>query len=302
MMMRFIKTHQPNLTGWCLGLLTCLWLLGAPALAQLPVLQQPVSQPVSQSTPPPQPVPVTLEPPGADTQEEPKPVNQVPPKPSALNIYVNDFAHLLKPADKSTLQEHLQTLDQAGIAQISVLILPNTERELSDFAPEIMNQWDIQHYKKKDGLLILVNAYRLQQHLSGNRIFVGTGYTLEEKLPDALVGRVLDEQALPAFSEGNYSGGITQATLTLAKILAGDAKLTQHYSQPAEDGESVWTAILIILFVLLMFINRKGGGRLGGGFYGGGFGGHTGGWGGGGGFGGGFGGGGGSSGGGGAGR
>lgn len=238
-------------------------------------------------------------------EAEPAPVNKVPPKPSGLHIYVNDYAHLLRPADRSALQEQLQTLDEAGIAQISVLILPNTDRDLSEFAPEIMNQWDIQHYKKKDGLLILVNGYRLQQNLSGNRIFVGTGYMLEEKLPDALVGRVLDEQALPAFSEGDYSGGITRATLTLAKILTGDAKLTERYSQPTEDGDSVWGAILIIIFILLMFINRKGGGRFGGGFYGGGFGGgYTGGgWsGGGGGFSGGFGGGGDSSGGGGSGR
>lgn len=253
------------------------------------------------------PQPGTIE---LDTGEEikaPMPVNQVPPKPQGLNIYVNDYAHLLQPSHRSTLQEQLQTLDEAGIAQIALVILPDTERELSAFAPEIMNTWDIQHYKKKDGLLVLVNARRLREHLSGNRIFIGTGYTLEEKLPDALVGRILDELALPAFAEGDYSGGITRATLAIAKILAGDKKLTERYSQPPEDEDGLWVAILIVIFMLLMFINRRGKGRnrWGGGFYGGGMGGgFTGGsWGGGsGGFGGGFGGGGDSSGGGGAGR
>ncbi len=241
-----------------------------------------------------------------DEEQAPKPVNTVPAKPQGLGIYINDYANLLRPVDRSTLQEQLQALDEAGIAQISVVILPNTDRDLSEFAPILMNQWDIQHYKKKDGLLVLVNAYRLREHLPGNRIFVGTGYALEEKLPDALVGRILDEQALPAFEEGNYSAGITRTTLTLSRILTGDQKLAEHYRKPAEDGDSIWAAILIIVFILLLFINnRKGGGRLGGGFYGGGYGGgFGGGWSGGGGssFGGGFGGGGDSSGGGGAGR
>lgn len=231
---------------------------------------------------------------------EPKPINDVPPKPSGLNIYINDYANLITPEHRSILRETLQALDEAGIAQISVVVLPNTDQELSAFAPEIMNQWDMQHYKKKDGLLVLVNAYRLRRNLSGNRIFIGTGYMLEEKLPDALVGRILDEQAIPAFNAGEYSAGVTRATLTIAKVLAGDQKLTAHYSQPQEDEDSVWVAILIIGFVLLMFFGRRGRG----GFYGGGFGGYTGGGfgGGGGGFGGGFGGGGDSSGGGGAGR
>ncbi len=233
-------------------------------------------------------------------------VNQVPPRPTGLNIYVNDYANLLQPAHRSTLQEQLQTLDEAGIAQIAVVILPDTERELSAFAPEIMNGWDIQHYKKKDGLLVLVNARRLREHLSGNRIFIGTGYALEEKLPDAVIGRVLDELALPAFKEGDFSIGITRATLAIGKILAGDKKLTAHYNTPPEGEDALWVSILIVIFLLLMFINKRGkqGGLFGGGFYGGGLGGgFTGGsgWGGGG-FGGGFGGGGDSSGGGGAGR
>jgi uncharacterized protein len=231
-------------------------------------------------------------------------VNSIPPTPQGLHIYVNDEANLLDPSDRATLQEKLQALDEAGIAQVSVLVLPDTDRDLSEFAPEIMNKWGIQHQGKKDGLLVLVNSKRVRQNLSGNRIFVGTGYALEETLPDAVVGRILDEKALPAFAQGNYSAGVTQATLTLAQILSGDKELKATYSQPENNGPS-WPLILFIIILILLFSRRRrgggGGGFFGGGYYGGGFGG--GGFSdGGGGFGGGFGGGGDSSGGGGAGR
>lgn len=236
----------------------------------------------------------------SDAEPGSQAVNTIPPTPQGLHIYVNDEANLLTPQDQAALQEKLQALDEAGIAQVSVLVLPDTDRDLSEFAPEIMNKWGIQHHEKKDGLLVLVNANRVRHNLSGNRIFVGTGYALEETLPDALVGRILDEKALPAFAQGDYSGGITQATLTIAKILSGDKELRASYNQPANDGPS-WPLILFIIIFILLFFRRRGGGGgfLGGGYYGGGFGG---GFSDGGGFGGGFGGGGDSSGGGGAGR
>jgi len=243
-------------------------------------------------------------PPSTEQKQNTQIINTVPPRPQGLNIYVNDFAHLLTPEDKALLQEKLQAVDEAGIAQVSVLILPDTDRDLSEFAPIIMKEWDIQHYKKKDGLLILVNAERVKNNLSGNRIFVTTGYALEEVLPDALVGRVLDEQAIPAFQQGNPSQGVTQATLTLAKILAGDKDLQSKYAEPQQDIDPRLIVFILIALFFLFFNNRRnrgGGGFYGGGGYGSGFGGGFGG-GSGGGFSGGFGGGGDAGGGGGSGR
>lgn len=276
------------LSGWIISF----GLIGCCAIVLKMPIAQAVSTPVAQTE--------------SSANAVPKMVNDVPSKPTGLQIYVNDEVNLLSAEDKAKLQARLQALDEAGIAQISVLILPDTDRDLSEFAPIIMNRWDIQHYKKKDGLLILVNANRVRNHLSGNRIFVGTGYALEEVLPDALVGRVLDEQALPAFEQGQFSTGITNATLTLANILAGDKDLKKHYTkrQKKLDPRTV-IFILVILFIFFMNRRNRGGGSggfwgggLGGGYYGGGFGGGDGG----GGFGGGFGGGGDSSGGGGSGR
>ncbi len=242
----------------------------------------------------------TMTPAASATPEARRVINTIPPTPQGLSIYVTDPVGLLTPDDKARLQQRLQALDESGIAQIAVLILPDTDRDLSEFAPLIMNKWDIQHHKKKDGLLVLVNAERVQHGLSGNRIFVATGYNLEGRLPDAVVGRVLDTIALPAFAQGNFSGGVTQSTLMLADMLAGKQPLPQprHKSQ-SPDGVA-WVILIIILFSLFNAFRRRGGGMYwGGGDYGGG-----GGFGDGGGsdFGGGFGGGGDSSGGGGAGR
>lgn len=188
-------------------------------------------------------------------------VNQVPEKPVGRNIYINDLAGLLNPSDRSLLQNRLMLLDDNKIAQISLLILPATDRDLSEFAPVILTQWDIQHYKKRDGLLILVNADRLLNQKSGNRIFVATGYATEALLPDAVIGRILDDKALPLFARGQFSKGLTDSTLAMASILSGDKQLTKQYAKPRRS--TPWLSV--VFFLLFLFLMRQGGGRGGGG-------------------------------------
>jgi uncharacterized protein len=223
----------------------------------------------------------TVADPGAPALDRGFIVNTVPAtKPEGSDIYVNDAPFLrydalplLDPDDVMTLKNRLRELDTAGIAQISVLILPDTDRDLSEFAPEIMNRWGIQHAGKKDGLLILVNAQRFHKKLSGNRIFVATGYNLEGTLPDAVIGRLLDTYAVSAFDEGNYSTGITNVTLAIADVLTEGKSLKRV--RPKTDGPPVKELIFLVLLLFLlskMFRGGRGGGGggfLGGGYYGG---------------------------------
>jgi uncharacterized protein len=206
-----------------------------------------------------------------------QPINQPPPAPTGRNIYVVDLGELIEPSDEAALTERLQALDDANQAQMTVLTLPDSDRELSDFSPEIMNAWGIGHKERNDGVLILANAKRIRAQASGNRIFVGTGLGVEAILPDARVGRVLDEVALPAFSQGQYSAGLRDTAFTLADYLAsGEPAPSQS---PEEEDE--WFFWLVVFFVILILIFGRGGrgGRFytgggsfgGGGFSGGGF-------------------------------
>jgi uncharacterized protein len=176
-------------------------------------------------------------------------------------------------------------VDEAGTGQIAILTLPKTDRDLSEFSPVIMNQWGIGHQGKNDGVLILANAFRIRNHLSGNRIFIGTGYGIEGDIPDAVAGRILDEQALPAFQQGDYSGGIRNTALTVATILGGDETAKAHYQQPDDaGGPGDWIFVLLVLLIIFLAFRYGGPGIFigGGGFgsggsddggFGGGFGG-----------------------------
>lgn len=207
-------------------------------------------------------------------------INEVPPTPTGPDRFVTDLGHLIPDEQEPGLNAYLDRLSRSGAAQMAILTLPDTERDLSAMSPLVMNAWGLGDQEKDNGILILANAKRIQQNLSGNRIFVGTGYGVEGVLPDAVVGRVLDEQALPAFQNKTYSQGIINTAVALANLVQGDAQTIEQYSHPATQNEMPpWAFFMIILVILILhwmgvpiYIGGGGFGSGGGGF-GGGFGG-----------------------------
>jgi uncharacterized protein len=187
-------------------------------------------------------------------------MNVVPPKPSGMSIYVNDYAHLLSLDEQSILRDRLQRLDKSGSAQASLLILPGTARELAEFAPEIMNQWGIQHLGRKDGVLVLVNADALKKGTRG-RIFVATGYRIEGVLPDAKLGRILDETALPDFEQRHYGSGIVKTVSLLADILEKSPELKSKGPTPSDSANWPLIVVLLLLFLGLSRFLKSNTGR-----------------------------------------
>lgn len=208
-------------------------------------------------------------------------VNQPPPSPQGPGKYVTDMAGMLTPEDTARLRQALLALDASGRGQVALLTLPTTDRELADLAPEIFNAWGLGSRDKDNGVLILVNAARVRQGLSGNRIFIATGQGVEAILPDAVAGRILDEHAVRAFAQGEYSSGLRQTTEAVIRVLGGDPAARRHYKRPKSDRLPFPVLLFLMMVVLSMMLR----GRYGGGFYlggGGGFGGGSGGFGGGG--------------------
>lgn len=118
------------------------------------------------------------------------------------------------------------------------------------------------------------------------------GYGLEGAMPDALARRVLDEQVLPRFRAGDYSGGISAGVSAAIAATHGEYKGTGR-TRGGRGGSGLPVPLLLAILLLFfgivstIFGKSRGGysyiGR-GGWGSGGGFGGFGGGGGGGGGF------------------
>jgi uncharacterized protein len=196
----------------------------------------------------------------------------IPPAPTR---YVTDHAGVLTAGTVQALEEELSAFEAATSNQFLVY----TDRKipegtvLEEWTVEVARAWRAGQKERNNGLVLFVfpdsRAARFE-----------VGYGLEGALPDALAGRILQNEAIPRFRNGDWDGGIRAAVDAAIAATKGEYKGTgrTRTSGRREEGVRIpFWVILLLLFVVLPLL--RGGSRRrywyigGGGFGGGGFGG-----------------------------
>jgi uncharacterized protein len=239
---------------------------------------------------------------------------------------VNDFAGVLSPQTRQSLEDLCTQVDQQAHAQIAVVTVKSMDPDKSgavptieEFATALEDKWKVGAKGTDKGILLIVS-------LNPRKYRIEVGYGLEGILPDGKVGDI-GRDMQPYLHTGDYDQAITLGVHEIAQVIAADAGITlspdangppvpiaSGGTQPQAQssvpllifgGIALVVIVVLILtghmgllfFLLFNILGGGGGGRGGGdgGFGGGGFGGGEGGGGGFGGFGGGSSGGGGAS-------
>ncbi|MDP3426632.1 MAG: TPM domain-containing protein [Humidesulfovibrio sp.] len=170
--------------------------------------------------------------------------------------WVVDTARLLPAAEKNALAESLRAYAGQSGNQIVVLTVPGLEGEdIAAFANRVARQWGVGQKDKNNGVLILVSVAEREV-----RFEVGRG--IEDKLPDITAKRIQQQITAPNFKAGRYAQGIVQSVAAIRLALGdvsgeipgeipGDGQAAAPGPQPAPDGLSVFTLVLIFVAVLL---------------------------------------------------
>jgi uncharacterized protein len=212
----------------------------------------------------------------------------------------------VSPHHAEQLNGRLRALSDQRGTQILVVVYARLPEgaALEDFTVRAAQAWGAGRAKEDDGAVLFV-------FVADRKTRLEVGYGLEDRVPDAIAKRILDDVLRPHFRREDYAGGLQSAVDAIVSAVHGDtaALPTAAPARRSSRRGSEGGVLLFFLFILLMaYLNRSRRGRgwtvTHGGWYssgGGWFGGGGSGWSGGGGFdGGGFSGGGGSFGGGGA--
>ena len=94
--------------------------------------------------------------------------------------------------------------------------MPSTKpEEIEQYSIRVVDAWKLGREKQDDGILILVakNDHKM-------RIEVGRG--LEGAIPDLIAKRVISEVMAPSFKQGDFYGGISNATDKLIGLVSGE--------------------------------------------------------------------------------
>ena len=82
---------------------------------------------------------------------------------------------------------------------------------------------------------------------SKGEIAIAVGYGLEGAIPDAYAKRIITNDCIPHFKEGDYYAGVEAGCMTLMKLASGEI------SEPRSDDDNEEIGFIITMFCLVLF-------------------------------------------------
>ena len=171
-----------------------------------------------------------------------------PDKPTA---WVNDYADILAPAQENRLNNKLSDYQDTTGTQIFIVITNDHQgAPISLLAAEIGQKWGVGERIEDNGVLILI-------YPGDSEIFIATGYGVEQYITDAAVRRIIENEIVPAFREGDYSGGLENAVDIMINLLSGAFTAEQYSSSGGEEAAAGFAVLLILVLAIILFTNLK---------------------------------------------
>lgn len=139
-----------------------------------------------------------------------------------LNNPVIDEAKILSASDKQAIESKLRSLNDRGLAQAAVVIVPTTNGEdIFDYSMKVADRWKLGKKDTDQGLLMVVAV-------NDRKMYILTGYGLEGTLPDAVAKRIISDDITPRFKQGDYAGGITAGINRIEERLTTDPAILKQ--------------------------------------------------------------------------
>lgn len=215
----------------------------------------------------------------------------IPPAPDPPRL-VNDFTGTLTQQQQAELEEKLLRYHDTTSTQITVVVVSTTDGEdPAQYAYQLGETWGVGQRKYNNGVVLLVAK-------DDRAVEIATGYGVEGALPDALCKRIIEDEIIPRFKEGDYVGGMSDGIQAIMDAIGGEyqEKTSRRHANDVSDPLAIVIFVLgvgLVIAIRAVSVRRyarlnnipfwlawsiinaasRGGKRRGGGLGGGGFGG-----------------------------
>ena len=175
------------------------------------------------------------------------------PEPERL---VNDLAGLFTSAQVDDMERRLVALDDSTSNQIVVLTVNSLEGyEPAEYAVKVGLDWGVGSKDFNNGIVLLVKP---RTEDSDGRVSIQVGYGLEGAIPDAYCRRIIENDMIPYFRNGDYYGGVSQAVDILSALASGEISSMRESDDASEAGYAM-AALILVLFIIWILARRGGG-------------------------------------------
>jgi len=167
---------------------------------------------------------------------------EIPP----LKARVTDLTGTLNAQQKSALEQTLAEFEARKGAQIAVLMVPTTQPEtVEQYAVRVQEAWKLGRKGVDDGVLLVVAK-------NDRKLKIEVGYGLEGILPDAIAKRIIEDDILPRFRDGDFYGGIRAGVDRIMRVVEGEKlppPIARSHPQ-AEGFNTSWIVPILLLVVI----------------------------------------------------
>jgi len=165
--------------------------------------------------------------------------------------YVNDFAGLLSPGGKNSLETKLALLEKETGAEVAVVTVKSLDgMTVEDYASRLFEKWGIGKKNKDNGVLFLTAS-------DDRKVRIEVGYGLEAVITDARAGRILDNEVLTAYKRGDYEAGIIAGVNAIESyVRSGTPPATEEETAGASSifEDAGFLVLLFLGFVFLSYL------------------------------------------------
>ena len=170
---------------------------------------------------------------------------QAPSKIPAFDSPVVDTTGTLDAATRQQLEQQALALQQRKGSQLQVLMIPSTQPEdIEAYALRAFESFKLGRKGVDDGVLLVVAK-------DDRKVRIEVGYGLEGAIPDIAAGRVIQEYMVPKFRQGDYAGGVVDATSQLVRLVDGEPLPEPVASNPTgRDSGDEWLVALFAAFIV----------------------------------------------------
>ena len=166
----------------------------------------------------------------------------VPP----LKARVTDLTGTLTAQQRSALEQTLAEFESRKGAQIAVLMVPSTQPEtVEQYSVRVEEAWKLGRKGVDDSVLLVVAK-------NDRKLHIEVGYGLEGALPDAIAKRIIDNDIVPRFKEGDFYGGIRAGVDRIMRVVEGEPLPPPAAHGPSPQGGFHPEFLFILFFFVLV--------------------------------------------------
>jgi uncharacterized protein len=187
----------------------------------------------------------------------------VPTPPRLVNNFSKEFPDFITSSEQQALEDKLVTFSKETSNQIVVVIVDDLAGyEPWDYAARIGEQWGVGNEKEDNGIVLLIKPTGGKGQ---KKTFISVGRGLMSAIPAMIAKRIVENELIPNFKDGNFYKGIDDATTTLMKLAKGEIN-QKDYGKTSDTEGTVGAIIIILIIIFVVYsIFSKGGSGGGGG-------------------------------------